>query len=116
MTGFQNADDDSLDGPHLLHPFLRRSSLIQDLESIYADVESRKGSQLFRIFMVFAIGAISLNRQSLHDTSPIDYYAAALENTGHMVGLSNMEHIQAILLIMLFSLQHDIGSESCNAL
>ncbi|KAF7551169.1 hypothetical protein G7Z17_g5208 [Cylindrodendrum hubeiense] len=85
------------------------SYLVQDLEDIYAEVDGRKSSQLFRVFMVFAIGAISLNRQSLHDTSPINYYASALENTGHMVGLSNIQHVQAILLIMLFSLQHDIG-------
>jgi hypothetical protein len=67
---------------------------------------------MFRIHMVFAIAAVSLGRAGVHDIAPMDYYAAAMEHAGNTLGLSGIEHIQAVILILLFTLQHDIASES----
>lgn len=67
---------------------------------------------MFRINMIFAIGAVSLFRSGLHDTTPMDYYAAAMQHADHMFKLAGIEQVQALLLVLLFSLQHDVGSES----
>ena len=67
---------------------------------------------MFRIHMVFAIGAVALVRAGAHNVPPMDYYAAAMDYAGNTLGLSGTENIQALLLVLLFSLQHDIGSES----
>lgn len=66
---------------------------------------------MFRINMVLAIGAVPLVRNRLHDTPPIDYYAAAMVHEDSVSNLSGLERIQAILLILVFSLQHDVGSK-----
>jgi hypothetical protein len=67
---------------------------------------------MFRMYMVFAIGSVSLVRAGLHDTPPMDYYAAAMKYAGSALGLTGLVHVQAILLVLLFSLQHDISSKS----
>lgn len=46
----------------------------------------------------------------LHDTQEMDYYVAAMQHAEGSLGMSSLEHIQALLLVLLFSLQHDIGS------
>lgn len=66
---------------------------------------------MFRVHMVFAIGAVALVRAGLHNVLPMDYYAAAMDYAGNTLGLSGIENIQAVLLVLLFTLQHDIASE-----
>lgn len=68
---------------------------------------------LFRIYMVLAIGAVSQTRAGLHSTPAMSYYVAAMEHAQEALGLigDGMECIQAHLLVLLFSLQHDIGSK-----
>ncbi|KAF4465894.1 hypothetical protein FALBO_7260 [Fusarium albosuccineum] len=97
------------DGLHLLHPFLHRPSLLRELDRAYTQQETLSASAYFRIHMVFAIGSVSLVRERLHHVSPVDYYASAMQHFDKASGLSSLEHIQALLLILLFSLQNDIG-------
>jgi hypothetical protein len=66
---------------------------------------------LFRIYMVFAIGAIPLWRKGIHTVAPIDYYVTAMGHATPILGLPGFGQIQAIMLIILFSIQHDIGSK-----
>lgn len=100
----------SLEGLHLLHPILHRSKLLQELDLLYSGQEAGNGPFLFRINMVFAIGAVPLVRAGLHDVAPLRYYAAAMQTANEALGLAALEHAQSFLLILLFSLQHDIGS------
>lgn len=68
---------------------------------------------MFRLFMVLAIGAVPLYRAGLHGVAAVGYYITAMEYANVALGLGGrMEHIQAHLLMLMFSLQHDIGSES----
>ncbi|KAJ3546092.1 hypothetical protein NM208_g2186 [Fusarium decemcellulare] len=96
-------------GLHLLHPFLHRPSLLRELNQAYTQQETLSASAYFRIHMVFAIGSVSLVRERLHNVSPVDYYASAMQHFDKASGLSSLEHIQALLLILLFSLQNDVG-------
>lgn len=67
---------------------------------------------MFRIFMVFAIGAIPLFRAGLHRVAAMAYYVSAMEHAQVALSLGGrIEHVQAHLLVLMFSLQHDIGSE-----
>jgi hypothetical protein len=64
---------------------------------------------LFRVYMIFAIGAVGLYRSSLHEVSPMDYYAAAMIYADKALELRGLQQIQALLLILIFSLQHDVS-------
>lgn len=101
----------SLKGPHRLHPFLRQSELLEELNTAYSQPLIRSGPTMFRIHMVFAIGAVALVRAGVHNVSPLDYYVAAMDHACNTLGLSGVEHIQAVLLVLLFTLQHDVASE-----
>ena len=105
-----------LNGPHRLHPFLYRPRVTHELTEAYANPSSLSPAVLFRIHMIFAIGAVPLVRAGAHNVSPLDYYATAMQHAEKAVGLSNLEHIQAVLLILMFSLQHDIGSKPATRL
>lgn len=112
MIGHALADEyNSLNGLHLLHPFMHRPTLIRELEGAYAQQEALPAGSMFRIHMVFAIGAVSLVRAGTHHVSPVDYYATAMKYVEKTLGLSDLEHIQAVLLVLMFSLQHDVGSK-----
>ncbi|KAL3441530.1 fungal-specific transcription factor domain-containing protein [Aspergillus insuetus] len=98
-----------LNGLHLLHPFLHRSTLLRELNDAYTRPEALNTPAMFRINMVFAIGSVALVRAGLHSIPPMNYYAAAMQHRDKCLGLSALEHIQGLLLILLFSLQHDIS-------
>ncbi|KAH6679899.1 fungal-specific transcription factor domain-containing protein [Plectosphaerella plurivora] len=98
-----------LDGLHLLHPFLQRSMVLHELHETYARPEARNSQSLFRVNMIFALGSVSLFRGGLHHVSPMEYYAAAMQHADAAMGLNGLLHIQAILLVLIFSLQHDVG-------
>lgn len=83
--------------------------MLHELRETYARPEARKGQCLFRVNMIFAVGAVSLFRAGQHNVSPMDYYAAAMQHAGEALGLVGLPHIQALLLVLIFSLQHDVG-------
>lgn len=104
----------SLTGPHLLHPFILRSTLLRDLRDLYSLETSMSNLARFRIYMVFAIGAVSLFRTGQHSIPPISYYASAKEHADEALGFGGLEHIQNLLLLVIFSVHHAVGSE-CSA-
>jgi hypothetical protein len=68
---------------------------------------------MLRLFMVFAIGAIPLYRAGLHVVAAMSYYVSAMKHAHSALGLGgHLEHAQAHLLVLMFSLQHDVGSKS----
>ncbi|KAJ3538722.1 hypothetical protein NM208_g5782 [Fusarium decemcellulare] len=99
-----------LNGSHQLHPFLERSKLLIELETVHSEGTPHNDPSAFRLFMVFAIGAASMTRSGKpHPTSSFSYYAAAMDCGRANLGLSSLEDIQAILLILIFSIHHDVG-------
>lgn len=64
---------------------------------------------LFRLHMIFAIGAISLNRKLIHATAATDYYLAALKNKRDFLSTASVANVQNILLLLLFALEHELG-------
>lgn len=101
----------SLNGLHALHPVLREADVRSDLEAVYSPsaTESATAARLFRLYMVFAIGSISLERSGSHPVSPIQYYATATYHVSNVFSLSGMAQLESIMLIILFSLQYDVG-------
>lgn len=62
--------------------------------------------------MVFAIGATSLEESGKSGyPSPLSFYIAAMEKGGSSIGLASIEDIQAVLLILIFSIHQDVGSK-----
>ncbi|KAF9895347.1 hypothetical protein FE257_000251 [Aspergillus nanangensis] len=100
-----------LNGFHLLHPFLQRSSL-EELFSHVSNVDP--GSQLspserFRYFMVCAIGALRLVRSGSHDVPAINYYATAMIHEQQALNVEGIEQVQNILLILVFGVLYETG-------
>lgn len=98
----------SLNGLHVLHPFMRPSTVLRELETVYANPQSQRSVFLFCINMIFAVGAASLFRSGSHDVPPLDYYQAAMQHAHTSVALPAEEQIQSLLLILMFSLQYDV--------
>lgn len=53
-----------------------------------------------------------MKSSSLSDTSPIDYYATAMEYSDALYGAPIDAQIQNALLLLVFAHQHDVGSKS----
>lgn len=88
---------------------MQRSTVLHELHETFARPEARNSQSLFRVNMIFALGSVSLFRGGLHHVSPMEYYAAAMQHADAAMGLNGILHIQAILLVLIFSLQHDVG-------
>lgn len=101
----------SLTGPHLLHPFLLRSTLLRDVEDLYSPDISMSGLAKFRIHMVFAVGPVSLFRKGQHPIPPINYYAKAKQHADDALGFGGLEHVQSLLQLVIFSVHDANGSE-----
>lgn len=100
----------SLNDPHILHPFLNRAQ-ITDVFRCQASGTSLSKKDLFRFFMVSAIGALYLNRTGQHTAPAIDYYTAAMQYEGDALDTTGVELAQNILLLVVFTGQHWMGSK-----
>ena len=100
---------------HALHPVLRKADVYSDLEAVYSPNagDSITPRRLFRLYMVFAIGSISLERSGSHAVSPIQYYATATYHVSNIFSLCGIAQLEAIMLIILFSVQYDVGGRLC---
>ena len=90
---------------------MQRSTVLRELDQTYANSQTQTSPCLFRINMIFANGAVAPFRSGLHDVSPMDYYAAAMQHADKTFELAGLEQIQALLLVLIFSLQHDVGGK-----
>ncbi|KAH8177333.1 fungal specific transcription factor domain-containing protein [Sarocladium implicatum] len=74
------------------------------------DCPAPKATDLFRLFMVIAIGSIRLFRDGTFEPHPFGYFTAALEAwTPSMSSFNTIEDIEHLLLISRFGLFYDIG-------
>lgn len=97
-----------------MHPFLKRAETYQRLQRLYSgpNIDSLTfETDIFQINMVFAIGAVSLNRKGLHQTPAVSYYLSAMEHADTALGIITCEHIQNALLLLIFGSHHHVSSE-----
>lgn len=71
---------------------------------------------LFRAFMILAIGSVTAHRNGEHTYHPLGYYLSAMQyfNKDYLVG--GLEGIQDILLIGRFGIYYHIGGISSSIL
>ena len=65
---------------------------------------------LFRTFMILAIGSIRLYRSGAHSNHPYGYYLAALKHLDANLFSRSIESIQDLLLVVRFGIYHHIGT------
>ncbi|KAF5965860.1 quinate transport [Fusarium coicis] len=98
---------------HIQNPFLLRRSiwaLHQNLFNGQGTSCKASSHDLFRAFMICAIGAVLPYRNKLHNRHPEAYYNAALEHLGGDFLTRGLESVQDLLLICRFGIYHPIGT------
>ena len=66
---------------------------------------------LFRTFMILAIGSIPLYRTGTHRSHPYGYFRTALKHLDGTVLSRGLKSIQDLLLIVRFGIYYHIGTE-----
>ncbi|OBS23174.1 hypothetical protein FPOA_03730 [Fusarium poae] len=98
---------------HIQNPLLLRRSIwalhhrlfiTQDASASITDHD------LFRAFMICAIGAVLPYRNRMHDRHPGAYYNAALQYLGTGFLTRGLDSVQDLLLICRFGIYHPIGT------
>lgn len=69
-----------------------------------------KKHDLFRVFMILAIGSIIPFRKGSHQSHPMGYYLAAMQNWTSSLLANGSDTIQDLLLVCRFAIYHQIGS------
>lgn len=94
-------------------PVLSHSAIYDTLDQYTLgapDKASLEAAQLFRLFMVMAIGSIHSFRNGTCEPHPFGYFTAALEVwTPSMSSFNTIDDIEHLLLIAQFGLFYDIG-------
>lgn len=109
----------SLGTSHIQNPFLLRS-YVQELyqyafsDNVAGQKEGSNGSylsqhQLFRTFMILAIGSIPLYRTGKHRHHPYGYFLSAMKHLEVEFLSKGLDSIQDLLLVSRFGIYHHIG-------
>ncbi|KAL4963422.1 uncharacterized protein BDV14DRAFT_209941 [Aspergillus stella-maris] len=103
--------DRYLNGTHVLNPFLLR----REIEDVYSRVfisTTDEGTEhdLFRAFMLLAIGSIYPYRQKVHRWHPYGYFLSAMQHFKSDILSRGVSSIQDLLLIGRFGIYHHIGT------
>ncbi|KAL7757198.1 hypothetical protein ACKLNR_011725 [Fusarium oxysporum f. sp. zingiberi] len=105
--------DKYLSWAHIQNPFLLRRSvwaLHQRLFNGQGTSTKATSHDLFRAFMICAIGAVLPYRNKLHHRHPEAYYNAALQHLGTEFLTRGLDSVQDLLLICRFGIYHPIGT------
>lgn len=65
---------------------------------------------MFRTFMILAVGSIRMYRSGAHSNHPYGYYLAALKHLDANLFSRGIESIQDLLLVVRFGIYHHIGT------
>ncbi|KAI1069505.1 hypothetical protein LB507_008571 [Fusarium sp. FIESC RH6] len=98
---------------HIQNPFLLRRSIWALHHRLFSNPNTSgqvTNHDLFRAFMICAIGAVLPYRNRLHDRHPEAYYNAALQYLGTEFLTRGLESVQDLLLICRFGIYHPIGT------
>ncbi|KAL3440445.1 fungal-specific transcription factor domain-containing protein [Aspergillus insuetus] len=104
--------DNYLTGTNILNPFLLR----REIENVYQKVFRSESAfqpaphDLFRAFMILAIGSIHGFRRGTHEHHPYGYYLSAMHHFTAPVLSRGLGSIQDLLLIGRFGIYHHIGT------
>ncbi|KAG7071091.1 hypothetical protein JMJ76_0002329 [Colletotrichum scovillei] len=105
--------DKYLSWSHVQSPFLRRD----EVKSLFCRVFSHgpadqpaSNHDLFRAFMILAIGSVLPFLNGTHDQHPEGYYLAALQRMDSDFLTRGLASIQNLLLICRFGIYHRIGT------
>ncbi|ETS81542.1 hypothetical protein PFICI_06544 [Pestalotiopsis fici W106-1] len=110
--------DRYLEGQHRQNPFILR----QDVEDLFTRVfpqdtvsqnilsQNISAHDLFRTFMILAIGSLIPFRRGLSQSHPLGFYLAAMRHFESSFLARGLSAIQDLLLIWRFGIYHHIGT------
>ncbi|KAL4983678.1 hypothetical protein BDW68DRAFT_194184 [Aspergillus falconensis] len=105
--------DRYLSGTHVLNPFLLRREVEDVYHAVFTPSESEQRHSthnLFRAFMLLAIGSIHPFRRGAHQGHPYGYFLSAMQHF-QLDSLSRgIQSIQDLLLVGRFGIYHHIGT------
>lgn len=105
-----------MDGSHVQNPFLLRRDVRRLYHSVFPGNPSERvppqlsEHDMFRTFMILAIGSIRIYRSGAHCNHPYGYYLAALKHLDMNLFSRGIESIQNLLLVVRFGIYHHIGT------
>lgn len=67
---------------------------------------------LFRAFMILAVGSVVLYRNGIIEHHPYGYYLSAIKYLDDTILSKGLESIQDLLLVGRFAIYHHIGKET----
>ncbi|UZP36808.1 hypothetical protein NXS19_004624 [Fusarium pseudograminearum] len=98
---------------HIQNPFLLRRSIWALHHRLFNNQDASTpvtNHDLFRAFMLCAIGSVLPYRNRMHDRHPGAYYNAALQYLGTEFLTRGLDSVQDLLLICRFGIYHPIGT------
>ncbi|KAL4864295.1 hypothetical protein BDV12DRAFT_205820 [Aspergillus spectabilis] len=105
--------DHYLNGIHVLNPFLLRREVEDLSDRLFLsdnDASHLSAHDLFRAFMVLAIGSIHPFRRGSHPYHPYGYFLSAMQHSKSDILSRGIQSIQDLLLIARFGIYHHIGT------
>ncbi|KAH8645932.1 fungal-specific transcription factor domain-containing protein [Tricladium varicosporioides] len=104
--------DKYLDGSHVQNPFLLRKSVQQLYTRVFLSQAPQNNTRhdMFRTFMILAIGSVTLHRTGNHPFHPFGYYVSAMQHFDSNFLTNGLSSIQDLLLIGRFGIYHHIGT------
>ncbi|KAL3484913.1 fungal-specific transcription factor domain-containing protein [Aspergillus germanicus] len=104
--------DNYLTGTNVLNPFLLRREIEDVYQRVFlsGDASQPAPHDLFRTFMILAIGSIHGFRRGTHEHHPYGYYLSAMHHFTAPILSRGLESIQDLLLIGRFGIYHHIGT------
>lgn len=106
----------SLNGSHVQNPFLLRRDVWRLYYSVFSGNRLERSPaqisdhNMFRTFMILAIGSIRMYRSGTHRNHPYGYYLTALKHLDANLFSRGIESIQDLLLVGRFGIYHHIGT------
>ncbi|KAL6918594.1 hypothetical protein FSST1_010089 [Fusarium sambucinum] len=98
---------------HIQNPFLLRRSIWSLHQRLFDNQDtsaSVSNHDMFRAFMICAIGSVLPYRNRIHERHPGAYYNAALQYMGTELLTRGLDSVQDLLLICRFGIYHPIGT------
>ncbi|KAL3464486.1 fungal-specific transcription factor domain-containing protein [Aspergillus heterothallicus] len=104
--------DSYLSRTHVLNPFLLRREIEEIYQRVFfpSDASPPVPHDLFRAYMILAIGSIHAFRRGAHEHHPYGYYLSAMHSFTAPILSRGLESIQDLLLIGRFGIYHHIGT------
>jgi hypothetical protein len=94
---------------HIHHTFLLREDVWQIFNRVYHTSDAT-GQDQFRLYMIFALSAVTRYRKGLTSAHPYGYYLAAQDQMDSISLVGSQDAIQNLLLISRFGMYHHIGT------